>query len=405
MNYLIVGAGPAALAAAGTLRQADRSGSVTILSREKIRPYSRMALPYVLAARIEAAGAYSTLPEGVELLMGKKAVRIDTERREVETASGKAFPYDRLLIASGGTPEKPVLDGGDRPFVFTIRDLPDMTGIRERFEGKTGHAVIAGAGPVGMETGDALHKLGWSVTFVVTSNRVFSTMLDSPAAELVARKLREQGVEILTGEDIVTIGLSGEVHLQSGKTRTCDLLIIGKGVHPCLDFLEGSGIAVARGIVVDESQETSVPGVYAAGDVAETMDIVYGDRRVNALWPLAVEQGRVAALNMAGIPATYPGSLARNILRVFGVSILAAGAGRAGQGYEIMTEQGPDFYHKIVLDKGLLKGFIFVGEVRNEGLYSGLIKRKTDVSAYAGSLLRGSYGYSRYLARAMKTGV
>ena len=308
MNYLMIGAGPAALAAAGTLRQADRTGRVTILSREKIRPYSRMALPYVLAARIEAEGAYSALPEGVELLTGEEAVRIDAERREVETASGKVFPYDRLLIASGGTPEKPELEGGKLPFVFTIRDLPDVTGIRDRFEGKTGHAVIAGAGPVGMETGDALHKLGWSVTFVVTSNRVFSTMLDSPAAELVARKLREQGIEILTGEDIVNIGRNGEVHLKSGKTRTCDLVIFGKGVHPCLDFLEGSGIAVGRGIVVDERQETSVPGVYAAGDVAETMDIIYGDRRVNALWPLAVEQGRVAALNMAGIPATYPGS-------------------------------------------------------------------------------------------------
>lgn len=405
MNYLMIGAGPAALAAAGTLRQADRSGRVTILSREEIRPYSRMALPYVLAARIEAEGAFSALPERVELLTGETAVRIDAERREVETASGKVFPYDRLLIASGGTPEKPVLDGGNLPFVLTIRDFPDVTGIQERFQGKTGNAVIAGAGPVGMETGDALHKLGWSVTFVVTSNHVFSTMLDSPAAGLVARKLREQGIEILTGEDVVNIGRNGAVHLKSGKARTCDLVIFGKGVHPCLQFLEGSGIGVGRGIVVNERQETSVPGVYAAGDVAETMDIIYGDRRVHALWPLAVEQGRVAALNMAGIPATYPGSLARNILRVFGVSILAAGAGRAEQGYDIMSEQGPDFYHKIVLDKGLLKGFIFVGEVRNEGLYTGLIKMRTDVTAYAGSLLRGSYGYSRHLARSMKTGV
>ena len=189
----MIGAGPAALAAAGTLRQADRTGRVTILSREEIRPYSRMALPYVLAARIEAEGAFSALPEGVELLTGEEAVRIDAERREVETASGKVFPYDRLLIASGGTPEKPVLEGGNLPFVFTIRDLPDVTGIRERFEGKTGHAVIAGAGPVGMETGDALHKLGWSVTFVVTSNRVFSTMLDPPAADLVAREASGTG--------------------------------------------------------------------------------------------------------------------------------------------------------------------------------------------------------------------
>ena len=404
MNYLMIGAGPAALAAAGTLRLADRTGRVTILSREKIKPYSRMALPYVLAARIDAEGAYSELPEGVELLIGEKAVRIDAGRRKVETDSGKVFPYDRLLIASGGTPERPEIEGGTLPFVFTIRDLPDVTGILERFEGKTGHAVIAGAGPVGMEAGDALHKLGWSVTFVVTSNRVFSTMLDSAAAELVARMLREQGVEILTGEDIATIDPSGEVRLKSGKTRSCDLVIFGKGVHPCLDFLEGSGIAVGKGVVVDESQETSLPGVYAAGDVAETKDIIHEDRRVNALWPLAVEQGRVAALNMAGVPASYPGSLARNILRAFGISILTAGAGRAEQGYEIMTEQGPDFYHKIVLDKGLLKGFIFVGEIRNEGLYTGLIKMRADVTPYARSLLRGSYGYSRHLARSMKTG-
>ncbi len=362
-----------------------------------------MALPYVLAARIEAEGAYSALPEGVELLMGEKAARIDAERREVETASGKVFPYDRLLVASGEILKSRCSMEETSPSSSTIRDLPDMTGIRERFEGKTGRVVIAGAGPVGMETGDALHKLGWSVTFVVTSNRVFSMMLDFPAAELVVRKLREQGIEILTGEDIVHIGRNGEVHMKSGKKMTCDLVIFGKGVHPSLDFIEGSGIAVGRGIVVDERQETSVPGVYAAGDVAETMDIIDGDRSVNALWPLAVEQGRVAALNMAGIPATYPGSLARNILRVFGVSLLAAGAGRKEQGYDIMTEQGPDFYHKIVLDKGILKGFIFVGEVRNEGLYTNLIKTKTDVLAYAGSLLRGSYGYGRHLARSMKT--
>lgn len=404
MNYLMIGAGPAALAAAGTLRQADPAGRVTILSREEIRPYSRMALPYVLAARIEAEGAFSALPEGVELLTGEKAVRVDADRREVGTASGKVFPYDRLLIAAGGVPERPAIKGGNHPFVFTIRDLPDVTGIRERFVGKTGHAVIAGAGPVGMETGDALHKLGWSVTFVVTSNRVFSTMLDTPAAGLVARKLREQGVEILTGEEIVDIGRNGEIRLKSGERRTCDLVIFGKGVHPCLDFLEGSGIAVGRGIVVNGRQETSVPGIYAAGDAAETMDIVHGDRRVNALWPLAVEQGRVAALNMAGITSTYPGSLARNILSVFGVSILAAGAGRAERGYDIMTEQGSDAYHKIVMDKGVLKGFLFIGEIRNEGLYTGLVKMGTDVSAYAGSLLRGSYGYSRHLARSMKTG-
>ena len=234
---------------------------------------------------------------------------------------------------------------------------------------------------------------GWA------SNRVFSAMLDVPAAEWLAGKLRGQGIEILTGEEIVSIRKNGEVALRSGGTRTCDLVIFGKGVKPDIPFLTGSGIATLQGIIVNEKQETNVPGIFGAGDAVQSRDIVSGKMRVNALWPVAVEQGRVAALNMAGVPTTYPGSLARNILRVFGLSIFTAGAGRAEEGYEIRTAEGPDFYRKIVLDHGILKGLVFLGEVRNEGFYSNLIGRKADVSAYAGSLLKGSYGYARHLAR------
>jgi len=291
--------------------------------------------------------------------------------------------------------------GGDLPFVFSVRDLPDVMGIRDRLRKGTGHAVIAGAGPVGMEIGDALHQLGMSITFIVSSNRVFSAMLDLPAAELVRRKLAEKGVEIRTGEDIARIEGDGEVHLKSGERRKSDIVVFGKGVKPCLGFLTGSGIAVDRGVPVDDRQETNCPGVYAAGDAAQTIDIVYGDKRVNALWPVAVEQGRVAALNMGGIPAFYPGSLSRNVLRVFGISILTAGRSRE-EGPDVRRRETADSYHKIVLDRGILRGLIFIGDVRNEGLYVGMIKSGTDVSSCADSLLRGSYGYGRHLARSMK---
>ena len=399
MNYLIIGGGPAALSAAATLRRVDPTGCVTILSKEAVNPYAKMALPYLLAGKIEEKDFFLTPPEGVAILLGEEAVRIAADRQEVETAGGKAFPYDRLLIASGASPEKPKMPGGDLPFVFTVRDLPDIGGIRTRLKGGTGRAVIAGAGPVGMETGDALRDLGMSLTFIVTSQKVFSSMLDTPAAEWIAGKMRSEGIEILTGEDIVGIRENGAVELRSGKTRTGDIVIFGKGVKPDIPFLAGSGIEALMGIVVNERQETNIPGIYAAGDAAQGRDIVSGKMRVNALWPVAVEQGRVAALNMAGVPTTYPGSLARNILRVFGLSIFTAGAGRAEEGYEIRTAEGPDFYRKIVLDHGILKGLVFLGEVRNEGFYSNLIGRKADVSAYAGSLLKGSYGYARHLAR------
>ena len=401
MRHLIIGCGPAALSAAAMLRRVDPAGSVTILSRETVRPYAKMALPYLLAGKIGEKEFSLAVPAGTELLLGEEALRIDPGRREVVTAAGKRFTYDRLLIATGGTPERPKIDGGNLPFVFTVRDLPDVTGIRERLPGRAGRAVIAGAGPVGMEIGDALQGLGMAVTFVVASGRVFSTILDPPAAELVRRKIEEKRVEIRTGEEIVRIGKDGEVLLKSGEKRACDIVILGKGVVPCLPFLAGSGIVAGRGVRVDDRQETNCPGVYAAGDVAETKDLVYGDTRVNALWPVAVEQGRVAALNMAGIPAVYPGSLARNILRVFGLSILTAGSGR-DEGPDVRRSETGESYHKIVLDRGILKGLIFIGEAQNEGLYTGLIKAGADVSSYADSLLKGSYGYGRHLARSMR---
>ena len=399
MKHVIIGGGAAALSAAATLRREDPTGHVTVMFKEAVNPYPKMALPYLLTGKIEEKDFFLTPPTGVDLLPGEEAVRIHAERRQVETARGQTYPYDLLLIASGASPEKPKIPGGDLPFVFTVRDLPDIIGIRTHIKGRTGRAVIAGAGPVGMEIGDALCELGMSVTFVVASNRVFSAMLDVPAAEWLAGKLRGQGIEILTGEEIVSIRKNGEVALRSGGTRTCDLVIFGKGVKPDIPFLTGSGIATLQGIIVNEKQETNVPGIFGAGDAVQSRDIVSGEMRVNALWPVALEQGRVAALNMAGLSAIYPGSLTRNILRVFGVSVFVAGAGRAGRGYEIRTADGPDFYRKIVMDQGTLKGLIFLGEVRNEGFYSNLIGRNADVSDYVESLLKGSYGYARHLAR------
>ena len=401
MRHLIIGCGAAALSAAATIRKVDPAGKVTILSRETMKPYARMALPYLLSGRVEEKGFFLAEPAGTELLLGEEAAQIDTGRRVVVTAAGRNFAFDRLLIATGGTPERPELEGGELPFVFTVRDLPDVTGIRGRIPGRTGRAVIAGAGPVGMEIGDALHKLGMAITFVVASDRVFSMLLDSPAAELVRRKLEEKGVEIRTGEEIVRIGEEGEVLLKSGEKRTCDVVILGKGVSPCHPFLAGSRIVANQGIRVDDRQQTNCPGVYAAGDVARTRDIVHGENRVNALWPVAVEQGRVAALNMAGVPAAYPGSLSRNILRVFGLSILTAGRSR-DEGPEVRRSETGEGYHKIVLDRGILRGLICIGEARNEGLYAALIKSGADIAPFADSLLKGSYCYARYLARSMR---
>ncbi len=403
MKYVIIGAGPAGLNAAATLRQVDPGGVVTILSGEGTPPYAKMVLPYLLAGVMEEKNLYLPVPDGVNFCVGRKVIRINTKRRTIETDNRETVEYDKLLVATGGVPERPAIKGSDYPFVSTIRDLPDVQRIQKLMKGKKkkGHAVIAGAGPVSMETGDALHKLGMKVTLVVTSNRVFSTMLDVQAAAVVEDHLQRQGVDILKGEDIVRIGAKGKITLSSGKTLDSNLVIFGKGVSPCVAFLADSGIAVRRGITVNEHMETNITGIFAAGDAVETKDLVVGDQRVNALWPAAVEQGRITALNMAGIPAIYDGSLSRNILRVFGLSIFVAGQGRA-DGPEIKVFSGSGFYHKIVMNKGVLKGFIFIGDIRHEGLYRDILQRRTDAGPFANALLKGTFAYPRFQRRAMR---
>jgi NAD(P)H-nitrite reductase large subunit len=401
MKYVIIGAGPAGLNAAAVLRQVDPGGVVTLLSGEATPPYAKMVLPYLLSGAMEEKHLYLPVPDEVNFRTGQRVVRINARSRTIETGSGEIVEYDRLLVATGGVPERPAIKGSDYPFVLTIRDLPDVRQIQKLLKRKKGHAVIAGAGPVSMETGDALHKLGMKITLIVTSNRVFSTMLDTGAAAVVEDHLRRQGVDILKGEDIVKIGAKGKVTLSSGATLDSSLVIFGKGVNPCVDFLTGSGLAVRRGITVNEHMETNISGIFAAGDAVETKDLVAGDQRVNALWPAAVEQGRIAALNMAGIGACYEGSLSRNILRVFGLSIFVAGQGRA-DGPQIKVSAGPGFYHKIVTDKGILKGFIFIGEIRNEGLYRDMLQRQTDIGPFADIFLKGTFAYPRILRRAMR---
>lgn len=401
MNHLIIGGGPAGITAAACLRRLDTTSRITVLSKEKVSPYAKMALPYRLSGEVDEKDLFLPVPEGVSVLLGREVVSVEPDHRRVSTAAGETFTYDRLLIAGGGVPERPRVEGTDLPFVYTVRDLPDLLRMRDHLHRRTGSAIIAGAGPVSMETGDALHKLGMKITYVVSSDRVFSSMLDRPAAELVRQRLDALGIELLAGDEITRIGEGGEVSLRSGGKRACDVVIFGKGVNPCVDFLAGSGITVKRGISVDDRQGTNVPDVFAAGDAVETTDIVYDEPRVNALWPVAVEQGRTAALNMAGVRAGYRGSLARNILRVFGVSIFTVGRSR-DEGPGVYREEDDRSYRKIVLERGVLKGLVFIGEVRNEGFYVNLITQKVDVSSQINRLLKGSYVWSRFFSRSIR---
>lgn len=396
MKYLIIGASAAGLAAAETLHKIYPTGQITILEKEKTQPYSRILLPYLLSGEVKEENIFLPEPAGAKFLKGKEAIGIDSQRREVTVSTGEVFAFDKLLIASGASPVIPQVKGADLPFVFTIRKLSDIQKIKKLV--KTGkRAIIAGGGLVSMRIGEALYQLGMNITFVVRSKRVLSQILDFPASTIVEKVLVKKGIEIIKDDEIIQI-TKGEIYLESGKSRKCALIVFGKGVSPNVGFLTNSGIEIQRGIVVNEHQQTNIEDIYAAGDVVETLDIVYEDKRINALWPIAREQGHIAAMNMASIPIIYDGSVAWNVLKVFSLPILTIGMGREEKP-EVMREQGKEFYRKLVLDNGVLKGLIFIGDLKSGGLYLFLIKRKFDISSFIHPMLKNTFQYSNFAHR------
>jgi NAD(P)H-nitrite reductase large subunit len=256
---------------------------------------------------------------------------------------------------------------------------------------KTDTVCILGGGLIGLRDGYALAARGLKVKMIVKSSRVLSQMLDEESSAMVQERLQEHGIEIRTGRDAVEILGKGSVEgimLDNGEKIDCQMVIIGKGVDPNVGLVSSTGIEVKEGIVADENMRTSVPDIYVAGDVAETFDISRGKRAINAIWPCAFEQGRIAGLNMAGQEAKYVGSFRMNSLDIYGLPAVSMGVTRPnGDGLQEVTRRTRDTYRKLVLEDGRIVGAILVGQIQKAGFLSTLLRKKVDVSDYVAFLM------------------
>ncbi len=397
MRHIIVGGSIAGLSAAKKIKEINPENEVIVISDVREKPYAKMSLPYLLSGELTMENFYLSIPSGVKILLNKKVVKIDPNKRSVITDSNEEFSYDKLLIASGAHAYIPEIPGSTLPSVFSVRSVEDIERIKNRIkEAKEKRVILSGAGLVNMEIGNALFKIGIPITYVVHSNRLLSQIIDGEASKIVEERLSKQGIEIFKGENIVEIeeknGMTYAT-LESGKVLKGSCVIFGKGVRANIDFLKGTKIKTNRGIIVNEHLETNIKDIYAAGDVAESKDIVYGDMRMHALWPVAVEQGKIAGANMAGIPLIYPGDVSRNILTAFGMTIFTGGMGKEDK-FDIYRKYENGEYRKIILKDGKLKGFIFIGEVNNPGVYIHIMKNEIEVERLKSSLLHGTVSYS-----------
>jgi nitrite reductase (NADH) large subunit len=392
VRHVIIGNSAAGLSALRTLHRMAPASSVTVISAEEGPAYSRVALTYYISGEIKREDLLLVEPDfyarmGVETAFGSPVVEVSPTAKRVRLENGREIAYDNLLVATGASAVFPDTPGIDGPGVFGLRSLSDADAILRGAHQAT-QAVVMGGGLIGLQTACALHELGLRVTVVVSSPHVLSQTLIPSVARQLEERLQRAGIEVQTRSNAVAIqhrdgdGRMEGVTLDDSHTLPCQMVIIGKGVRPNADFLAGTDVKVERGIVVDAHLQTSVPGIYAAGDVAQAYDPIQERNVVNAIWPNAVDQGRVAALNMAGRRTLYGGVTAMNIYKFMGWPIITLGLRRAPPEDERFVQWERSWpersaYRRLVLKNGRLVGAVLAGEVDEAAALCGLLRRGT----------------------------
>ena len=381
MKYVIIGNSAAAVGCIEGIRQEDRTGPITVVTDEPYHTYSRPLISYLLLGKTDEErmkyrpdGFYEE--NGVTLLAGKRAEKIDPESKTVLLDDGQALSYDKLLVAAGSRPFVPPikgLDGVENAFTFMTLDSAKAL---EKALGPDKRVLILGAGLIGLKCAEGIAGRVGSLTVADLADHILPSIRDSEAAAMVQRHIEDHGVSFLLGDGVDSFEGNTAV-LKSGKKVPFDLLVICVGVRPNTSLVSEAGGEVARGIRVDPGCATTIPDVYAAGDCTESFDVSSGQQRILALLPNAYMQGRCAGTNMAGGEAVYDHAIPMNAIGFFGYHVLTAGTYTG----EIYRSAEGSSLKKLFYENDRLKGYILLGDVARAGIYTSLIRKETPLSS------------------------
>jgi NAD(P)H-nitrite reductase large subunit len=411
-KYLIIGGSAAGIGAVEAIRELDPAGSITVVSDEVCSTYSRPMISELVGGKADLETMLCR-EEGfweskkVHVLSGRRAVSLNADECAIWLDDGQRLDYESLLIATGGNPFIPKIDGVGRDGVFTFTTISDASRLEERIKRTQDQkAVVIGAGLIGISVTEALVKRGVQVTIVELQNNILSLLLDSRASGIVEDAMRKAGVTIITGQSVQRIfgkpendNNVGGIVLTEGKAIPCDLVIMAIGVVPRTDLVTGTPVKTNRGIIVDSFMQTNVPNVYASGDVAETFDFIANQNRVLPLWPLAVTEGKIAGYNMAGKKTSYSGGTNMSSLKYFGLPIVSVGVANPKDEtcYEILSkyDSAKNLYRKIVLKDNVIVGITMVSDIEKSGILYYLMKNRVNVKKFKGELISDEFGLSK----------
>lgn len=394
-NYLIIGGSHAGFSAIDAIRRCDSEAALTLVTTEKRPPYSPTALPYVISGKTEPENT-DIRPSNyfkdldVNCINGASATQIDTKINQVRLNNGGTIDYEKLLIATGASALVPSIAGIEEVEFSCIRTMADAEKIKKEMS-QAKSALIIGAGFIGMHAAENLANSGLSVTVVETFDYIMPASFDTDASDLIRKAFVAKGITILTGKQVSKVFKSGDqtvLSLTDGDEISGDMLVIAAGIKPNTDFLADSGIDCDRGVVVDDRMRTSVPNVWAAGDVASASDFFSSMKSIGGTIPCATAQGKIAGMDMSqdSYVKDYPGNLNMNTFGFFGnfafsIGNVADTFPDSNLEFEVQKDPEKKSFCKFIFDGPVLTGVSAINRRLDPGILKELILRKTDLSA------------------------
>ncbi len=397
MKHVIIGAGPAGVIAAETLRKAQPDASVKLICDEPEPPYSRMAIPYFLIDNINDAGTYLRKSDShftdanIEVIQDRVS-SVDAGTKKLTLESGSTVEYDKLLIATGSHPIRPPIEGMDLPGVHSCWTLEDSRHITTKAK-KGSNVVLMGAGFIGCIILEALASRGVNLTVVEMEDRMVPRMMDQNSGNLIKKWCQEKGVSVHTSTRVESIAEEDgclKVSLNNAEVVDADVVISATGVKSNIQFLEGSGVETEFGVLVNDHLQSSDPDIYAAGDVCQGKDFSTGEYSVQAIQPTAADHGRIAAMNMAGKDTVHQGSINLNVLDTMGLISSSYGQWMGVEGGDSAELYDAERYRYICLqfEGDVLVGAQSLGLTQHVGVLRGLIQSRLKLGKWKEHLIK-----------------
>ncbi len=397
MKHVIIGAGPAGVIAAETLRKVQPDSTVTIINDEPEPPYSRMAIPYYLIGKINEAGTYLRksgshfADAGIDVVQDRVS-SIDANNKKLSLIDGDSIDYDKLLIATGSHPIRPPIPGMDLSGVHSCWTLEDGRNIAAKAT-KGSNVVLMGAGFIGCIILEALASRGVNLTVVEMDDRMVPRMMDQNSGNLIKKWCQNKGVAVHTSTRVESISEGGgglKVALDNGEVIDADVVISATGVKSNIQFLKGSSIETEFGVLVNNRLQSSNADIYAAGDVCQGKDFSTGEYSVQAIQPTAADHGRIAAMNMMGKDTVHQGSINLNVLDTLGLISSSYGLWMGVDGGDSSVLYDPDRYRYISLQfqDDVLVGAQSLGLTQHVGVLRGLIQSRLKLGKWKDHLMK-----------------